>query len=337
MSDKPRVEDKMSLGSSVPPPPPPPRAAGLPVVIVTKSDFELSAFIDPPVHSSPSRRVSPRAVLACSVRGGEVGRMVDSSQADDRKMIRLVRERRLLYARNNMPVASFHSQVKRLWHEVAHEMGWSVADVRRKWSHIRNSYSRHLRNEMHGARTARGRTVSRWYLADELEFLREHMATDTRPSYSSTYAPTFLEMDMAEQPPSTDHVDIKPFIQNPWFSLSTSQMGTTPFEPKTEPYNNEDSTSSAFEPDENSSYFQFFRGIHNDYLELTPKNRRLFKRQCLNFLHGMLDDQENQSSNIYDQNDAMNLSNSVNLSDEEPDRKVCLVDKVESYSILPSN
>ncbi|XP_059057831.1 uncharacterized protein LOC131851358 [Achroia grisella] len=271
--------------------------------------------------------------------GCDVGRMVDSSQADDRKMIRLVRERRLLYARNNMPVASFHSQVKRLWQQVANEMGWSVADVRRKWSHIRNSYSRHLRNEMHGARTARGRTVSRWYLADELEFLREHMATDTRPSYPTTYAPKFLEMDLSEQTPATptDHVDIKPFIQNPWFSLSTSHMNTS-FETKTEPYNhNEDSTSSAFEPDENSSYFQFFRGIHNDYLELTPKNRRLYKRQCLNFLHGLLDMQDNQLGSSYDQNDAMNLSNSVSLSDEEPERKVCVVDNVESYNIVPGN
>lgn len=55
----------------------------------------------------------------------EVGRLVDSSQADDRRLIRLVRARRLLYARNNMPVASFYAQVKSLWEEVAGEMGWS--------------------------------------------------------------------------------------------------------------------------------------------------------------------------------------------------------------------
>lgn len=56
---------------------------------------------------------------------GAVGRMVDSSQADDRKLIRLVRERRLLYARNNMPVASYYTQVKNLWDDVAAAMGWS--------------------------------------------------------------------------------------------------------------------------------------------------------------------------------------------------------------------
>lgn len=56
---------------------------------------------------------------------GEVGRLVDCSQADDRRLIQLVRERRLLYARNNMPVASYYNQVKRLWLEVANKMGWS--------------------------------------------------------------------------------------------------------------------------------------------------------------------------------------------------------------------
>lgn len=55
----------------------------------------------------------------------EVGRLVDSSQADDRRLIALVRSRRLLYSRNNMPVASFYAQVKALWEEVANEMGWS--------------------------------------------------------------------------------------------------------------------------------------------------------------------------------------------------------------------
>lgn len=54
-----------------------------------------------------------------------VGRLVDSTQADDRRMIYLVRERPLLYARSNLPVASYHSQVKKLWREVADLMGWT--------------------------------------------------------------------------------------------------------------------------------------------------------------------------------------------------------------------
>ncbi|GBP46693.1 hypothetical protein EVAR_86946_1 [Eumeta japonica] len=95
-----------------------------------------------------------RAMLsgAAAAAGGapgpppEVGRLVDSSHADDRKMIRLVRERRLLYARNNMPVASFYAQVKRLWEEVAAEMNWTAASTRADTSRERSprSYTRAL-------------------------------------------------------------------------------------------------------------------------------------------------------------------------------------------------
>lgn len=55
----------------------------------------------------------------------KVGKQVDSNQADDRKVINLVKKRRLLYARTNLPVASYYAQVKKLWFEVATEMGWS--------------------------------------------------------------------------------------------------------------------------------------------------------------------------------------------------------------------
>lgn len=66
-----------------------------------------------------------KRAAASKEAAAEVGRMVDSSQADDRRLIRLVRERRLLYARNNMPVASYYTQVKSLWDDVARLMGWS--------------------------------------------------------------------------------------------------------------------------------------------------------------------------------------------------------------------
>ncbi|XP_032518760.2 uncharacterized protein LOC116771136 isoform X2 [Danaus plexippus] len=260
---------------------------------------------------------------------GDVGRMVDCSQADDRRLIRLVRERRLLYARNNMPVASFYTQVKALWDEVAAAMGWTVADVRRKWSHIRNSYSRHLRNEMHGACTSKGRMVSRWYLADELEFLREHMATDISSPYSS-YAPTMLEMDINESS-NPESVDVKPFIHNPWFTLSAPHSPKP--EPRAPPSLHTDDSSGSFAPDENSSYFQFFRGIHNDYQELPAKKQRVFKRKCLSLLHELLDGEENQRTSSYiNDNSALNLSNSAQ-HDEAKEQKT----QVEESFILPNN
>ncbi|XP_012543968.1 uncharacterized protein LOC101738925 isoform X1 [Bombyx mori] len=266
----------------------------MPNEVMIKQEFDSDASMSPPV-----------------------GRLVDCNQAEDRKMIRLVRDRPLLYARSNMPVASYYAQVKMLWQEVADDMGWSVPDVRRKWSHIRNSYSRHLRNEIHGARTGKGRMVSRWYLADELEFLKEHMATDVRRSspYPTTYAPSYLEIDMAKK---TAEDTLDPFIHNPWFTLATSRTKIEDREDSSSPHSVRTdavgSTSQSFEADENSAYFQFFRGIHNDYQELPPKKQRLFRRQCLHFLHNLLDD-----SDGHDQSSAINLSNNADSNSSDTD------------------
>ncbi|CAH0720602.1 unnamed protein product, partial [Brenthis ino] len=270
--------------------------------------------------------------------GGSVGRMVDSSQADDRLLIRLVRERRLLYARNNMPVASYYTKVKNLWQDVATNMGWSVADVRRKWSHIRNSYSRHLRNEMHGACTSKGRMVSRWYLADELEFLRDHMATDMRPSPYSSYAPTMLDMDNMNDSNSMEPPEVKPFMHSPWFALNTTPSSPSVDSRPFSVHNDDSSSSTAFTPDENSSYFQFFRGIHNDYLELPPKKQRMFKRKCLNLLHELIDEEDNHyvKREYNHEVSVLNLSHShvhAHVSDDEKDVKP----NPDDSFILPNN
>ncbi|CAH2218290.1 jg20780, partial [Pararge aegeria aegeria] len=307
-----------------------------------------------------------------------------SPQADDRRLIRLVRERRLLYARNNMPVASYYTQVKNLWDDVARSMGWSVADVRRKWSHIRNSYSRHLRNEMHGTCTSRGRMVSRWYLADELEFLREHMATDIlankttkrelddtsqgldvkkhrqhrsacyaspffslmvtqrvnvvatggwcacrRPTSFSSFSPTMVDMELPDSAPES--VDVKPFLQSPWFQMGARADAGPPPSAL-----NDDSCSSAFGPEETSSYFQFFRGIYNDYQELPARKQRLFKRNCLNMLHDLLDAEEGSHISIvnaYHQESVLNLSNSGHGSEDDRDKKP----NIDECYILPNS
>lgn len=98
-----------------------------------------------------------------------VGRMVDSSQSEDRKMIRLVRERPLLYARNNMPVASVYSRVKGLWREVAEEMGWSGT----YYVHFQPYYDGH--KEKH---------ISSWLFT-------QHRTRSARRSYSADIAVIF--------------------------------------------------------------------------------------------------------------------------------------------------
>lgn len=102
-----------------------------------------------------------------------------------------------------------------------------------------------------------------------------------------------LELDMSEQ--RAESRESQSFA-SAWFALGAGE-GATKSEPQTEGEctPGEDSSSShAFGADENSSYFQFFRGLYEEYCDLTSRRRRLFKRQCLHFLHELLDEQERE-------------------------------------------
>ncbi|XP_069361125.1 uncharacterized protein [Maniola hyperantus] len=181
---------------------------------------------------------------------------------------------------------------------------------------------------MHGTCTTRGRMVSRWYLADELEFLREHMATDMRPTSYSSLAPTMVEMDMTE--PMAEAVDVKPFLQSPWFALGTPPSPPAPRAPP----NDDSCGSSAFAPDETASFFQFFRGIHPDYQELPARKRRLFQRRCLALLHELLDEEESApAAHQLQQESVLNLSSAGHASEDEKEHKP----NIDDCYILPNN
>ncbi|CAH2092520.1 unnamed protein product [Euphydryas editha] len=163
--------------------------------------------------------------------------------------------------------------------------------------------------------------------------LREEKTRKSRSSPYSSYAPTLLEMDLNESS-SSEQVDIKPFIHNPWFALNATPSPA--LDPKPPAIQNEDSSSSnAFTADENSSYFQFFRAIHSEFLELSPKKQRQFKRKCLVYLHELLDEEDNSHKRhgYSHQDNVLNLSNSGHMSEEEKDVKPV----VEDGCIISSN
>lgn len=85
--------------------------------------------------------------------------------------------------------------------------------------------------------------------------------------------------------------DFKPYLHSPWFQFSQNQENGH----DNSNFTNDDSSNS-FNADENSSFFKFFRGIYSDYEELPAHKRRLFRRQCLNFLHDLLDEEPPASS-----------------------------------------
>lgn len=131
--------------------------------------------------------------------------------------------------------------------------------------------------------------------------------------------------------------EVKSFTSNPWFALN-SPPSAAPLQLTLEPQARACDSPGAhtFEPDENSAYFDFFRGIHNDYQELPAKKQRLFRRECLAFLHRLLDEDEPAG-----QQDALNLSHAYTTdtadtadtvdSDDERDCKPLIIDREDSY------
>lgn len=87
----------------------------------------------------------------------------------------------------------------------------------------------------------------------------------------------------------------------------------------------EDNQGIGQEEDEDGSVCGIFPGIHVDYQELSTKKQRLFKRKCLDLLHELLDQEDAERAGAY-QSDAMNLSSSSHVSDDEREQKYC-VDK----------
>lgn len=129
---------------------------------------------------------------------------------------------------------------------------------------------------------------------------------------------------MGEQQP-TEQVDIKPFIDNPWFGLATGG-GHIPSDAVAASHN--DDSSSSYSED-NSAYFQFFRGIYGDYQELSGRKQRLFRRQCLHLLHRLLDEEQSgREAAADDQSDAINLSSSSLYADDVKEQKVFTKDEI---------
>lgn len=138
-----------------------------------------------------------------------------------------------------------------------------------------------------------------------------------RPANYQSYSQPYMDMESGG---STEAVDIKPFMSSPWLALG-QQLDVKP-----EPAHNDDSSHSvvsSFGPDDNCSYFQFFKGIYNDYQELPVKKQRLFKRQCLNLLHDLLDEDDMpmvipECIQSYPADDPVNLSGAGSDDDRKP-------------------
>ncbi|XP_046969752.1 uncharacterized protein LOC124537081 [Vanessa cardui] len=149
---------------------------------------------------------------------------------------------------------------------------------------------------------------------------------------SAKFVPTSSETDCNESS-NSEPVVVKPIVHNSWLGLDTTPNALDAV--KNEPNDDSSVSTEVSSSGENSSFFQFFRSIHSDYLELPASKQRLFKRKCLNYLHELLDEEENNRSipDYTQPANALNLATIRYESDSDEDVKpVILVDG----SVLPN-
>nr|XP_026500973.1 uncharacterized protein LOC113404320 [Vanessa tameamea] len=143
--------------------------------------------------------------------------------------------------------------------------------------------------------------------------------------------PTTSETDCNESS-NSEPVVVKPIIHNSWLALNTTSKELDLV--KKEP-NDDSSISTQDSSDENSSFFQFFRGIHSDYLELPARKQRLFKRKCLNYLHELLDEEENDQT-MPEYTHPVNVLNLSNAGHDDSDDDKDVKPVVGDGCILPN-
>ncbi|XP_067624725.1 uncharacterized protein [Eurosta solidaginis] len=108
--------------------------------------------------------------------------MIAMEDLDPKQLLTLIKARKPIYDLNdaqykNRPV------VEQLWMEIAVKMNSDVIDCKRKWSYLRKSYARYLRTER-SADSCDGEKKKKWYMADAMSFLRNHIQVPRSGSHS---------------------------------------------------------------------------------------------------------------------------------------------------------
>ncbi|KAL1494908.1 hypothetical protein ABEB36_010420 [Hypothenemus hampei] len=108
---------------------------------------------------------------------------------DIERLIILVQERPALY---NIMMKDHHNRdlLEKLWEEISTEVGVGVTECKNKWNSVRSSYSRYLRHQKKlpsGSGTSKRK---KWYLADNMTFLKDFMGQHRQPVGNATIEET---------------------------------------------------------------------------------------------------------------------------------------------------
>lgn len=212
-----------------------------------------------------------------------------------------------------------------LWQEIANEMQTTIAACKAKWLTLRNSYCREIRNEYRCFPHIRKR---KWYLSDEMDFLREYLNYGHKKKRKTNKLKNKIEIndpgeqnedynddgdgqnDFEDETLSSSIVEEQPEVKYnitkeelhiqesyPSQSINFDSIQPTPsFLPATisemNPINElSRSTTSNHRAEQQ---WAFFKSILPDILKLSERRQRKFKQQVMSALYNSLDEQDEE-------------------------------------------
>lgn len=176
-----------------------------------------------------------------------------------------------------------------------------VADCKQKWTNMRNSYARHLRNKNKASGSEIDNSPN-WYLSEVMSFLKDHMK-HRRPKRYNDKDEENLSNDTEETENLHENENIgnlnqhakkRPVLEtvqryHPSKKFLSSQHLIAPML-------NFLKSNTRSKNEQENPFLIFCKGLLPDYEQLTSKRQRLFKEKMMFFINSLLDEQESESS-----------------------------------------
>ncbi|XP_055916630.1 uncharacterized protein LOC129949288 isoform X2 [Eupeodes corollae] len=216
-------------------------------------------------------------------------------------------EKLLVLIENRPPIYNFklkeHSDkciIDKLWMEIAKEMK-TTAECKTKYTTLRNSYARYLRENPPPGVSAAKKRKKTWYLSAAMSFLKDHMMVNRRSRNS-------IDADTIDNNSCSSSSSIPSTV--PEFEEKGRSINCTPYprcskgeqlkpadkliaEPMAEYSTTRLDKSGTEDPN-----LTFFKSVLPDLKKLSAQRQRKVKQDFLFNLNKLLDDQEMEFSEI---------------------------------------
>ncbi|XP_060655981.1 uncharacterized protein LOC132791172 [Drosophila nasuta] len=196
---------------------------------------------------------------------------------DAEQLIFLIESRKPIYNYKSKDHANKEITDK-LWRQIAKEMNCEVSDCKSKWTVLRNSYARYLRDERHGLRlNLSGRRKKKWYLADSMAFLKDYVHQQHPVAALDSQDTSSISSESKMRSSRT-------------FAVSTKKIKTEMVKSSSESFQ-----PMAKETTTESSSGLFFKSLLMDYDQLSSKQQRSFRLAMLTKMNELQEEAENET------------------------------------------